>query len=110
VTPEAATFLEWGTHGHVRRQLGGQLVLAIEPHSVDLVFASVDAMVDGFAASFPPIVEARATLEPAQFDALLAELRALVVEFDAGDGETRVPATYVLVTGHKPVADLRPNC
>jgi ubiquinone/menaquinone biosynthesis C-methylase UbiE len=108
--PEAATFLEWGTHGHVRRRLGGQLVLAIEPHSVDLVFASVDDMVDRFAASFPPIVDAKAALEAAEFDALLAELRALIVELDVGDGETRVPATYVLVTGHKPVADLRPNC
>lgn len=108
--PEAVAFTEWGTHGHVRRQLGGQLVLAIEPHSVDLVFASVDAMVASFEESFPPLVDAKAALEPARFDALREQLRALIAELDTGDGETRVSATYVLVTGHKPVADLRPNC
>lgn len=108
--PETVAFTQWGTHRYVRRQLGGQLVLAIEPHSVDLVAASVDALLTRYEDSLPLLVEAKAELEPAAFDALRDELRALIVEFDGGDGEARVPATYLLVSGHKPVADLRPNC
>lgn len=104
------SFAQWGTHGHVRRQLGGQLVLAIEPQSVDLVFASVDAMLERYETSFPPLVAARADLGAEAYDALRRELRALVEELDRGDGETRVAAPYALVVGHKPVADLRPNC
>ncbi len=103
------SFGEWGTHGHVRRELGGQLVLAIEPHSVDFVFASADAMLAFYEENLPPFVVARGELETAAYDALRDGVRALIEELDAGDGETRVPAPYVLVVGHKPVADLRPN-
>ncbi|MDX6680272.1 MAG: hypothetical protein QOG94_311 [Solirubrobacteraceae bacterium] len=100
---------DWGTHGHVRRRLGGQLVLAIEPLSVDLVFESVDAMLAHYEASFGPLVTARAQFDPQVYDNLRKELRAWMEELDCGDGETRVPAPYLLVVGHKPVADLRPN-
>jgi ubiquinone/menaquinone biosynthesis C-methylase UbiE len=108
--PNAVSFSEWGTHGHVRRELGGQLVLAIEPHSVDFVFASADAMLAFYEESFPPLVVAKSELDDAAFDALRADVRALIEELDAGDGETRITVPYVLVVGHKPVADLRPNC
>jgi ubiquinone/menaquinone biosynthesis C-methylase UbiE len=101
---------EWGTHGHVRRRLGGQLVLAIEPLSVELVFESVDAMLARYEASFGPLVAAKADLDPQRYEDLRKELRAWMEELDAGDGETRVAASYLLVVGHKPVADLRPNC
>ncbi len=100
---------EWGTHGHVRRELGGQLVLAIEPSSVDLVFESVDAMLEHYERSFGPLVVAKEDLEPQLYANLRQELRAWMEELDAGDGETRVPSPYLLVIGHKPVADLRPN-
>ncbi|MEJ7797968.1 MAG: methyltransferase domain-containing protein [Solirubrobacteraceae bacterium] len=93
---------EWGTHGHVRRRLGGQLVLAIEPHSVDLVFDSVDAMLTRLEAEFAPLAEARAELEAQRYEELRAELRALIEELDAGEGETRVASAYLVVVGHKP--------
>lgn len=101
---------EWGTHGHVRRQLGGQLVLAIEPATVDLVFESVDAMLAHYEQNFGPLVVAKAELATQSYENLRRELRAWIEELDAGDGETRIPAPYLLVVGHKPVADLRPNC
>jgi SAM-dependent methyltransferase len=110
--PEALTSSapnEWGTHGHIRRELGGQLVLAIEPSSVDLVFESVDAMLAHYEQSFGPLVIAKEDLEPQLYANLRTKLRAWMEEHDAGDGETRVPAAYLLVVGHKPVADLRPN-
>ena len=100
---------EWGTHGHVRRRLGGQLVLAIEPASVDLTFESVDALLAFYEECFGPLVVARADIDPQLYDNLRRELRAWMEELDSGDGETRVPAPYLLIVGHKPVADLRPN-
>jgi ubiquinone/menaquinone biosynthesis C-methylase UbiE len=100
---------EWGTHGHARRVLGGQLVLAIEPGSVDLVFESVDAMLAHYEENFGPLVVARREVDPQLYDNLRRELRAWIEEHDTGEGETRVTAPYLLVVGHKPVADLRPN-
>ena len=100
---------EWGTHRHVRRRLGGQLVLAIEPATVDLEFESVDAMLAFYEESFGPLVVAKADIDPQLYDNLRRELRAWMEELDCGDGETRVPASYILIVGHKPVADLRPN-
>ena len=107
---ETVALTEWGTHGHLRRRLGGQLVLAIEPGSVDLVFESPDAMLAHYEENLAPLVGAKAQLEPQRYDELRDALRALIEELDAGEGETRVAATYLLVIGHKPVADLRPNC
>lgn len=100
---------EWGTHGHVRRVLGGQLVLAIEPASVDLVFASVDAALAHYEEHYGPLVVARREVDPQLYDNLRRELRAWIEEADKGEGETRISASYLLVVGHKPVADLRPN-
>jgi 2-polyprenyl-6-hydroxyphenyl methylase/3-demethylubiquinone-9 3-methyltransferase len=100
---------EWGTHGHARRVLGGQLVLAIEPGSVDLVFESADAMLAAFEENFGPLAVARREVDPQLYDNLRRELRAWIEEHDTGEGETRVTASYLLVVGHKPVADLRPN-
>ncbi|MEY2517616.1 MAG: hypothetical protein QOJ89_4974 [bacterium] len=110
--PEALTSSapnEWGTHGHIRRELGGQLVLAIEPSSVDLVFESVDAMLEHYEQNFGPLVVAKEDLDPQLYANLRQRLRAWMEEHDSGDGETRVTAAYLLVVGHKPVADLRPN-
>jgi len=110
--PEALTSSapnEWGTHGHIRRELGGQLVLAIEPSSIDLVFESVDAMLAHFEESYGPLVIAKEDLDPQLYANLRRKLRAWIEEHDTGEGEARVPASYLLVVGHKPVADLRPN-
>jgi len=95
---------EWGTHGHVRRRLGGQLVLAIEPAAVDLVAKSADALLADLETSFPPLAAAASELEPQRLDELRAAVRALIEELDAGEGETRIASDYVVVIGHKPVA------
>jgi ubiquinone/menaquinone biosynthesis C-methylase UbiE len=100
---------EWGTHGHVRRVLGGQLVLAIEPATIELVFESADAALAHYEENFGPLVVARREVDPQLYDNLRRELRAWIEELDTGEGETRISASYLLVVGHKPVADLRPN-
>jgi len=95
---------EWGTHGHVRRRLGGQLVLAIEPASVDFTAESADALLADLEQSFAPLAAAKAALEPRAYDELTASARALIEELDDGEGETRVASAYNVVIGHKPVA------
>jgi ubiquinone/menaquinone biosynthesis C-methylase UbiE len=95
---------EWGTHGHVRRRLGGQLVLAIEPASTDLVAESADALLAELEQSFPPLAAAKAQLDEGSFEELRAAVRALIEELDAGEGETLVASDYIVVIGHKPVA------
>ena len=52
---------------------------------------------------------ARRECDPQLYDNLRRELRAWIEEADKGEGETRITASYLLVVGHKPVADLRPN-
>jgi len=99
---DAAT--EWGTHGHVRRRLGGQLVLAIEPASVDLCAESADALLAEMEEGFAPLAAAKAELEPQRYDELRTQAHALIEELDDGEGETRVASAYVVVIGHKPVA------
>lgn len=95
---------QWGTHGHVRRRLGGQLVLAIEPAGVDLCADSADALLAELEEGFAPLAAAKAELEPQRYDELRTQAHALIEELDDGEGETRVASAYVVVIGHKPVA------
>jgi SAM-dependent methyltransferase len=100
---------EWGTHGHPRRQLGGQLVLAIEPGSLAISAESPAALLEHYEQHFAPLAAAKAELNQQRYGDLHRELLAWIEELDSGEGETVVAAPYVLVVGHKPVPDLRPN-
>jgi ubiquinone/menaquinone biosynthesis C-methylase UbiE len=100
---------EWGTHGHVRRRIGGELVLAIEPGSVDIVFESSDALLAHYEEHFGPLVVAREEIDPQLYENLRRELAAWIEELDTGERELSIPSPYLLVIGHKPVPDLRPN-
>jgi ubiquinone/menaquinone biosynthesis C-methylase UbiE len=100
---------EWGTHGHPRRQLGGQLVLAIEPAALAITAESSTALLEHYEQHFAPLVAAKASLNEQRYADLQRELLAWIEELDSGEGETVVAAPYVLVVGHKPVPDLRPN-
>jgi ubiquinone/menaquinone biosynthesis C-methylase UbiE len=92
----------WGDEAHVRALLGGQTLLAMERRSVDFVAESRDAMIADYERQFGPLVVAQQVLAPAAYDAVRADLHALVESFDAGDGEVRVAAEYLLVVGLKP--------
>jgi hypothetical protein len=59
------------------------------------------ASLAGHLPAPPPIVLAQQVLAPAAYDAVRADLRALVESFDAGDGEVRIVAEYLLVVGLK---------
>jgi SAM-dependent methyltransferase len=104
--PPAATSapILWGDERHVRALLGGQILLAIERRSVDFVFDSLEDALDGYAERFGPTILAKRVLEPERYQALAADLRALVEARNTGDGdgEVRVPSEYLLVVGLKP--------
>ena len=100
----AAPPILWGTEAHVRTVLGGQILLALERRTVDLVFSSSAEMMAGFQERFGPMILARQLLDPESYEVLVAELRALC-EASAIAGpqsEVRIPSEYLLVVGLKP--------
>ncbi len=92
----------WGDEAHVRGLLGGQVLLAMERRTVDFDFPSPADMLAGLQARFGPLILAQRLLEPARYDALVADLHALVEGRNAGDGEVRIASEYLLVVGLKP--------
>jgi SAM-dependent methyltransferase len=102
--PGSAAPALWGDERHVRKLLGGQLLLDQEPHTVDFRFASVDAMVAEFERAFGPFALGRKVLGDEGFAVVRDGFRALIDEFGTGDGETRVPSEYLLTVAHRPGA------
>jgi ubiquinone/menaquinone biosynthesis C-methylase UbiE len=98
----AASPAQWGEEGHVRKLLGGQLLLAQELRAVDMRPPSRDAMVALFDNAFGPFVMARKALGDERFAALLEDFRALVAEFDEGGDEPHIRAEYLLTVAHRP--------
>jgi hypothetical protein len=87
----------------VRALLGGQILLGIERHAVEFVFATLDDMLAASEEHFGPLVLARRILEPqGRYDDLIADVRALLEQCDIGDGELRILGEYLLVVGLKP--------
>jgi SAM-dependent methyltransferase len=101
-SPAPAPPILWGDEGHVRALLGGQALLAIERRSVDIVFESLDAAMEGYEQRFGPTILAKRMLDAERYDALTADLRALVETPDTGDGEVRIASEYLLVVGLRP--------
>ncbi len=92
----------WGDEAHVRALLGGQILLALERRVVELVAPSAEAMVARQEERFGPLVVARRLLPAERYDALVADLRALLAAHHSGDGEVRIASEYLLVVGLKP--------
>lgn len=92
----------WGDEGHVRALLGGQTLLAMQRRTVDLVYESLDGMFADYEKQFGPMVLARRVLDGPAYEALKADLAALVESFAPGEGEVRIAAEYLLVVGLKP--------
>ncbi len=92
----------WGDEGHVRRMLGGVLLLAFDTHTVDVVFPSLDDMVAEYDTAFGPLVLLRKTLGEDKYEAVLRDFRVMAEHLDVGEDEVRIPAEYLLIVGHKP--------
>jgi hypothetical protein len=92
----------WGEEAHIRALLGGQVLLALESRTVDVVFESLEGMLAGLQERFGPLLLAQRLLAGDAYDALVADLRALLAAHHSGDGEVRIASEYLLVVGLKP--------
>jgi SAM-dependent methyltransferase len=100
--PGTASPLQWGEERHVRKLLGGQLLLAQDLHVVDIRPPSYDLMVGLFDFAFGPLVLARKALGDERFAAVLTDIRALMDEFDMGEDEPHIQSEYLLTIAHRP--------
>jgi SAM-dependent methyltransferase len=91
----------WGDEAYLRALLGGRTLLAIERRNVDVVLEPVGGTMAGLEERFGPMVLAKRLLDAEHYEALAADLDALV-EASGGDGEVRIPSQYLLVVGLKP--------
>jgi len=92
----------WGEEAHVRALLGGQVLLTLERRTVELVASSAELLMSRLQERFGPLIIAQRLLEPERYEALLADLRALLATVHSGEGEVRIAGEYLLVSGLKP--------
>ncbi len=94
----------WGNEDHVREIFEGTGVeLAFEPATVEFVGDSVDEFMAEYERDLPPIVAARALLEPqGKWEALREDiLRIYNEENEADDGTYRSNGEYLVSKGTK---------
>jgi ubiquinone/menaquinone biosynthesis C-methylase UbiE len=94
----------WGNEDHVREIFEGTgMDLELERQTVDFKADSAEEMMERSERELPPVVAARALLEPqGKWDALRNEIMELTrAENVADDGSYRAPAEYLLIRGTK---------
>jgi SAM-dependent methyltransferase len=94
----------WGTEDHARALFDGTGVeLEFEQTAVDFVADSAEEFLAEYEAKLPPIVAAKAALEPeGKWDALRTDLEQLYDAHNtAGDGTYRAPGEYLVISGRK---------
>ena len=101
---DAPSPILWGTEDHVRELFDGTGVeLEFEQDAIDFTHDSAQAFLEEYEVKLPPVVAARAALEPdGKWQALRDELEALYESHnEAGDGTYRAPGEYLVIKGHK---------
>jgi SAM-dependent methyltransferase len=94
----------WGNEDHVREIFEGTgMELDFERQNVDFIADSPEDLVDRSERELPPMVAAKALLEPqGKWDGLRAEiLERTVDENVADDGSYRGPSEYLMIKGAK---------
>jgi ubiquinone/menaquinone biosynthesis C-methylase UbiE len=94
----------WGDEEHVREIFEGTgLELSFEDAEVVWEGESAEAFYEEYQAKLPPLVAARATLEPeGRFEALREDMLALYAsQNEAGDGGFRSRGEYLVIKGSK---------
>jgi ubiquinone/menaquinone biosynthesis C-methylase UbiE len=93
----------WGNEDHARELFDGTGVeLELERVTLDLAGESTEAFLEEYENALPPIVAAKATLEPEKWQALRADLLELYERTNAADdGSYRQPAEYLVIRGRK---------
>jgi ubiquinone/menaquinone biosynthesis C-methylase UbiE len=101
--PDLPVSDEWGVEETVRERFG-DLAASLEFERRELVNEdeSPEALAARLAGSSPPMVAARSTLSPEQYDAMLLELNELTRRFNEGqDGSAVVRSEYLLSVARK---------
>jgi ubiquinone/menaquinone biosynthesis C-methylase UbiE len=93
----------WGNEDHVREIFDGlPIELELEPTTVEFTAESPDEFFEEFERDLPPIVMAKALLEPdGKWEALRADLKELYDDSNESDDAFRASQEYVLIKGTK---------
>lgn len=93
----------WGTDDHVREIFEGTGVeLELEPTTVDFTADSAEAYFEEFERDLPPIVAAKAGLEPqGKWEPLRKDLLELYNESNESDTGFSAPQEYLIIKGTK---------
>jgi SAM-dependent methyltransferase len=94
----------WGNEEHLREIFDGlPIELELEPTTVDFVGDSSDQFFMEYERDLPPIVMAKARLEPeGKWEPLRSDMKALYDDTnEADDGSFRAAQEYVLIKGKK---------
>jgi SAM-dependent methyltransferase len=94
----------WGNEDHVRELFDGTGVeLELEQNSLEFVADSIDGFMEEYERDLPPMVAAKAGLEPqGKWDALRSELLELFSgSNESGDGTYSQVAEYLVTKGSK---------
>jgi SAM-dependent methyltransferase len=93
----------WGTEEHLWEIFDGlPIELELEPTTVDFVGESPDQFFADLERDLPPIVMARASLEPeGKWEPLKADLKQHYADSNEADDGFRAPQEYLLIKGQK---------
>ena len=92
----------WGNEEHVREIFEGTGIdLDLEPTEVEFTADSPEAYLDEMERDLPPMVMARANMEPDKWDALRSDLLTLYAEMNESKSAFSAPQEYLLIKGAK---------
>ena len=92
----------WGDQDHVRGIFEGTGIdLDLEPTAVEFTADSPEAYLEEMERDLPPMVMARANMEPAKWDALRSDLQTLYAETNESESAFSAPQEYLLIKGAK---------
>ncbi len=93
----------WGSEEHARKLFEGTGVdLKLERVTLDMVGESTESFLEQYERALPPIVNAKANLDPAEWEALRTDILELYEATNsADDGSYRQSAEYLVIRGRK---------
>jgi ubiquinone/menaquinone biosynthesis C-methylase UbiE len=92
----------WGMEEHVREIFEETGIdLDLEPTAVEFTADSPEAYLEEMERDLPPMVVARANLEPDKWDALRSDLQTLYAETNESESAFSAPQEYLLIKGAK---------
>jgi ubiquinone/menaquinone biosynthesis C-methylase UbiE len=92
----------WGKEEHVREIFEGTGIdLDFEPTAVEFTADSPEAYLEEMERDLPPMVMARANMEPDKWDALRSDLQTLYAETNEAESAFSAPQEYLLIKGSK---------